>query len=77
MRTQGILLVRDAILLLSILPANGKRYASISLISSGWNFNFISSGRHQIRALAAVMRSYFSLARGVFSAAARQYKKIP
>ena len=31
MRTQGILLVRDAILLLAVLPINGETYASNSL----------------------------------------------
>ncbi|KAF9643480.1 hypothetical protein BDM02DRAFT_3191569 [Thelephora ganbajun] len=36
MRTQGILLVRDAILLLSVLPADGERYA---ITSVGSNYN--------------------------------------
>ena len=31
MRTKGILLVRDTVLLLSILPADGECYASSSL----------------------------------------------
>jgi hypothetical protein len=34
MRTQGILLVRDAILLLGILPTDGERYASTSSVGS-------------------------------------------
>ena len=30
MRTKGILLVRDTILLLGVVPADGERYASTS-----------------------------------------------
>ena len=34
MRTKGILLVRDAILLLAILPSDGERYMSTPLVVS-------------------------------------------
>ena len=35
MRTKGILLVRDTILLLGIISADGERYASTSLAGPG------------------------------------------
>jgi len=39
MRTQGILLVRDAVLLLSALPAHGESYTSgSSVLHMGLNF---------------------------------------
>ena len=53
MRTQGILLVRDAILLLGVLPVDRECYASTPLVL--WvDFNFTGS-RYQTWALAAVM----------------------
>ena len=63
MRTKGILLVRDTILLLGVIPADGERYLP------RWfrlKFNFLGS-RCQIWALAAGLQSDFSIARGVLS----------
>ena len=44
MRTQGILLVRDAILLLGLLAADGERHTSTSSIDFGWGLTWSALG---------------------------------
>jgi hypothetical protein len=42
MRTEGILLVKDTILLLGVIPADGERYASTSISGSSRHSTFLT-----------------------------------
>ena len=44
MRTQGILLVRDAILLLAVLPVDGESYSSITSVGFVWGLTLPPPG---------------------------------
>ena len=59
MRTQGILLVRDAILLIGVIPADGE-HCPLGLFPLKFD---VPGSRRQTRALAADMGSYFDTSR--------------